>query len=210
MAFTEDGATSEFITTALSDRETSFVGVYPDGEKEVRITKQLGDYIYLGDSEFIDTVADSESGFYPISYDKYCSCKKVVSIDYGNRIINIEGLKLEKIGKLEENDSISSGFTGIWKGNMLDSGIPYTAYCFDNGDGTACAVMEWAYTTSKGTPRYRTYVSQWYLDSEGGKLKMNHGGFYELTDGYHQKGFEGTISNDGNSIVTDFGTFVRQ
>ena len=210
VASAAEGVTSELTTTSLSDSGISFIGVYQDGDNEVRITGQLGDYLYLGNSGFIDTAANSETGFYYLEYRQYSSGRQDVSIDYDNGIINIEGRELKKIGELEEGASANSGFTGIWKGNMLDRGIPYTAYCFDNGDGTASAVMEWAYTTAKGTPRYGTYVSQWYPDEKSGKLKMNHGGFYELTDGYHQRVFYGTLSGDGNSIATDDGTFVRQ
>ena len=74
----------------------------------------------------------------------------------------------------------------------------------------AVAVMEWSYNTAKGTLRYGTYVSKWTPDSESGKIKMDHGMFYEVEDGYHQKTFRGTLSENGNSIVTDMGTFVRQ
>lgn len=211
VASTTEGITSEFTTTSLSDSGISFLGVYSDGTENVRITGQLGDYLYLGNSRFIDTTADCESGFYYFEYGEYSCHRRDVYIDYDNGIINIEGWELKKIGELKEGDSTVAGLTGIWKGNMLDKGIPYTAYCFDNGyGGIISAVIEWEYTTAKGTPRYGTYVSHWTLDSDSGEIELDHGAFYELTDGYHQRVFYGTLSSDGNSIVTGSGTLVRQ
>lgn len=215
----ENGANSEFIQTSMSDSGMNLFGVYKDGDSNVIIEQKLENYYYLGNDQLIDVSPKYAGSMVYIEYDEYTANEKEVVLDYETGEIHIgENRVLTKVENKEVRTENLSVLSGIWKGNMYMkvglSGeiceIPYTAYSFDRGDGSATAVMDWSYTTQKGSHRAGIYISQWAYDTDSRGINMNHGGFYHVEDGYHERWFHGNVSEDGNTINTDLIKFVRQ